>query len=268
MALAEHLRELRRRLIFAVAGILVGAIVGWIFYTPVFATLQRPILLLQEQRPELVSLNFQGVGSPFDLRLRISLFVGVLLTSPWWIYQVFAFITPGLNRKEKQYTFGFLGAAVPLFLTGALLAWSVLPRALQVLIADFTPEGTSNLLNVDTYVRFVIQIVLAFGIAFLLPLVMVALNFMGVVSGATWLRGWRWAIVAIFTFCAFATPNPEPTAMIFMALPIIGLYFLAVLISHLRDRRVSARRAAEDAALAAEATPSGEITDGSSSTSA
>ncbi|WP_420114619.1 twin-arginine translocase subunit TatC [Pseudactinotalea sp.] len=289
MALAEHLRELRRRVILAAAGILIGAIVGWILYNPtfvgtvgidtlaaganpktfsplvlldriaigpwyipgVFETLQRPVEVLQAARPELVTLNFQGIGTAFDMQLRISLFTGLLLTSPWWIYQILAFITPGLTKNERKYTFGFMAAAVPLFITGASLAWSVLPKALEVLIGSFTPDNTTNLLAADVYLKFVMQFVIAFGIAFLLPLVMVALNFMGVVKAGLWLKGWRWAVVGIFTFCAFATPNPEPTAMIFMALPILALYFIAVLICHVHDKRAATRRAEEDAELAA-----------------
>lgn len=272
MALAEHLKELRRRVLLAVSGILVGGIIGWALYNPttigpigpigpiripgVFETLQGPIEALRAERPEIVTLNFDSIGAAFDMQLRIALFTGLILTSPWWIYQILAFITPGLTRKEKQYTFGFLGAAVPLFLTGALLAWSVLPKALEVLVGGFTPENTTNILTASVYLKFVMQFVVAFGIAFLLPLIMVALNYMGVIKGATWLKGWRWAVVGIFTFCAFATPNPEPTAMIFMALPILGLYFLAVLICHLHDKRVARRRAQEDAELAADASGS------------
>ncbi|WP_241680552.1 twin-arginine translocase subunit TatC [Pseudactinotalea suaedae] len=272
MALAEHLRELRRRVIFATAGILIGGIVGWILYNPntigpiglpggstlgpieivgVFEALQRPIEELQAVRPELVTLNFQGIGTAFDMQLRIALFTGLLLSSPWWIYQILAFITPGLTKNERKYTFGFMGVAVPLFATGAILAWSVLPKALEVLIGSFTPDNTTNLLAADIYLKFVMQFVLAFGIAFLLPLVMVALNFMGVVKAGLWLKGWRWAIVGIFTFCAFATPNPEPTAMIFMALPIVALYFIAVYVCHVHDKRAAKRRAQEDAELAA-----------------
>ncbi|WP_156250564.1 twin-arginine translocase subunit TatC [Pseudactinotalea terrae] len=272
MALAEHLRELRRRVIAATAGILVGAILGWLIYNPVtigpvalpaerilgpihvpgvFDVLQGPIAVLKEARPEIVTLNFDSIGGAFDMQLRIALFVGLLVSSPWWIYQVFAFITPGLTRKEKQYTFGFLGAAVPLFLAGALLAWSVLPKALEVLVGSFTPTGTTNILTASIYLKFVMQFVIAFGLAFLMPLVMVALNFMNVVKAGLWLKGWRWAIVGIFTFCAFATPNPEPSAMIFMAMPMVGLYFIAVLICHIHDKRVAKRRAQEDAELAA-----------------
>ena len=273
MALAEHLRELRRRVILAVSGILVGAVAGWIFYNPktigpivlfdkvqigplhtngIFATLQQPIAAINGMNEDtLASLNFQGIGTAFDMQLRIALFAGALLTSPWWLYQLFAFVTPGLTRKEKQYMFGFLGAAVPLFLAGALLAWSVLPKAMEVLVGEFTPAETQNLIAADVYLKFVMQFVIAFGIAFLLPLVMVAINFLGLIKGITWLKGWRWAVVGIFTFCAFATPNPEPTAMIFMALPILALYFIAVYVCHLNDKRVAKRRAQEDAELAA-----------------
>lgn len=267
MALGEHLRELRRRVILAVSGILVGAVIGWVIYLPitigpigsfgpihfpgVFETLQQPIEMLRQERADIVTLNFDSIGAAFDMRIRVSMWVGLIITSPWWLYQVFAFITPGLTRREKQYTFGFLGAALPLFIGGALMAWSVLPKALEVLMGDLTPEGATNILTATTYLKFVMQFVIAFGLAFLLPLVMVALNFMGVVKAITWLRAWRWAIIGIFTFCAFATPNPEPTAMILMALPIIGLYFIAVYICFLHDRRVAKKRAQEDAELAA-----------------
>jgi len=261
-----------------VSGILVGAVIGWIFYGAVtigplhisdsltigplhfggiFPALQEPIAAIQGlDDDDLASLNFQGIGTAFDMQIRIALFAGTLISAPWWIYQVFAFITPGLTRKEKQYTFGFLGAAVPLFATGAALAWSVLPRAMEVLVAEFTPDGTQNLIAADVYLKFVMQFVIAFGIAFLLPLVMVAMNFLGLIKGQTWLKGWRWAIVGIFTFCAFATPNPEPFAMIAMALPIVTLYFIAVWICHLRDKQVAKRRAREDAELAAGSTTS------------
>jgi len=275
MALGEHLRELRRRLILAVSGILVGAVIGWLIYLPltigpfgsvgpfhipgVFDTLQQPIEALRAERADIVTLNFDSIGAAFDMRIRVSMFVGVLITSPWWLYQVFAFITPGLTRKEKQYTYGFLAAAVPLFLAGALLAWSVLPKALEVLMGDLTPEGATNILTATIYLKFVMQFVIAFGIAFLLPLVMIALNFMGVVKAKAWLNAWRWAIIGIFTFCAFATPNPEPTAMLLMALPIVGLYFIAVYICFLHDRRVAKRRAREDSELA-ESTESIEST--------
>ncbi|MFV0425958.1 MAG: twin-arginine translocase subunit TatC [Beutenbergiaceae bacterium] len=253
MALGDHLRELRRRVLFAVGGILIGSIVGWIIYPYVFDALQQPIELLKQERTDLASLNFDSVGTAFDMQIRISLFTGVLVTSPWWIFQILAFITPGLTTKERKYMFGFLAAAVPLFSVGAWLAWTVLPRAILVLLGQFTPDGTTVILSASTYLKFVMQFVLAFGIAFLMPLIMVALTFLGIVSGKTWLKAWRWAIVGIFTFCAFATPNPEPTAMILMALPIVGLYFLAVAISFLRDKQVAKRRAAEDAELAASA---------------
>lgn len=251
MALAEHLRELRKRFLLAAVGVALGMIVGWVFYDRIFELLLQPLEPLRQMRPELTELNFSRVGSAFDMQVRISFFVGLIVTSPWWIYQFWAFITPGLTKKERRSTFGVVAAAVPLFLAGVALAWTVLPNAFRILLGEFTPEGTVNILTAADYLKFVIQIVLAFGIAFLMPLFMVVLNFLNLVKGGTWLRGWRWAIVGIFTFCAFATPTPDPTPMIMLAMPIVALYFIAVLICHIHDKRVAKRRAAEDAELAA-----------------
>lgn len=248
MALAAHLRELRRRFLLAAGGLLVGAIAGWVLYDPVFAALQAPIRGLNDGT-QTAALNFDGIASSFDMKIRIALFLGVLLTSPWWIYQLWAFVTPGLTSKERRYAVAFMAAAVPLFLAGAFLAWTVLPNAVR-LLTEFTPEGSVNFINASVYLKFVMQFILAFGAAFLMPLLMVVVNFLGLVKAGTWLRGWRWAIVGIFTFCAFATPTPDAISMILMALPIVGLYFLAVGVCQLHDRRVARRRAAEDAALA------------------
>ena len=248
MALGAHLRELRRRFLLVAGGLLVGAIVGWVLYNPVFEALQQPIEGLNNQG-QTAALNFDGVASSFDMKIRIALFLGVIIASPWWIYQIWAFVTPGLTSKEQRYAIGFMGAAVPLFLAGAFLAWSVLPNAVKIL-TEFTPEGSVNFINASVYLKFVMQFILAFGVAFLMPLMMVVVNFLGLVKAGTWLRGWRWAIVGIFTFSAFATPTPDAVSMILMALPIILLYFGAVGVCALHDRRMAKRRAAEDAELA------------------
>ncbi|SDS52212.1 Sec-independent protein translocase TatC [Paraoerskovia marina] len=248
MALREHLREARRRLVLACLGILVGAVVGWIVYDTVFALLQRPMEEVAAERDGLAALNFAGVATAIDMKVKISFFLGILIASPWWLYQFWAFITPGLTRVEKRYAFAFLGSAVPLFLGGAAVAWFMLPRAVSILF-EFVPDGSASLIDAQTYLSFVMRFLLAFGFAFLVPVVMVALTFLGIVQARTWLNGWRWAILLSFTFAAVMTPTPDVITMIWVALPVCALYFVAVGICALRGRQV-ARRASTDPAPA------------------
>ncbi|MBO9556165.1 twin-arginine translocase subunit TatC [Cellulomonas sp.] len=245
MPLRAHLAELRRRVFFAALGLVVGAAVGWWLYDPVFEALQMPLQHVAELRgnDELVALNFAGIATSFDMKLKVSFFLGVILSSPWWIYQLWAFITPGLTRKERHYAIGFLAAAVPLFLAGTALAWWALPNAVE-LLTGFTPQGSANLIDAQTYLSFVMRLILAFGLAFLLPVVMVALNFAGIGRAATWRKGWRWAVLIAFVFAAVMTPTPDAITMIAVAVPICLLYFAALVICTAHDRRVDRRRVA------------------------
>jgi sec-independent protein translocase protein TatC len=243
MPLREHLVEIRKRLFLSAIGLLVGAVVGWMVYDPVLQALQQPLIDAAERREVLTGLNFEGVATAIDMKVKVSLFLGVILTSPWWLYQLFAFITPGLTSKEKRYAFGFIGAAVPLFLGGIALAWVMLPRAVA-LLNEFVPDGSANLINAQMYLGFVMRLMLAFGIAFLVPVIMVALNTMGVVRASTWLAGWRWAVLISFLFAAIMTPTPDVLTMFTVALPICALYFAAYGVSVLHDRRVDKRDAA------------------------
>ena len=246
MPLREHARELRNRVLLAAAGLVVGAVVGWLFYDRIFDALQEPIVDLARERGELMQLNFPDIAGALDMQIKVSLFAGALLSSPWWIYQLWAFITPGLTRRERWYTVGFLASGVPLFLTGAALAWWLMPRAAALLLS-FTPPDVANLVEAQRYLLFVMHMVLAFGVAFLLPVIMVALNLAGLVAARTWQAGWRWAIVLAFVFAAIATPTADAISMFALALPMCGLYFAAVGVCHLADRRRDRRVAAQDA---------------------
>lgn len=246
MPLREHFIELRKRLVLSAAGLVVGAVGGWFLYQPVFETLQRPLLDAAAERGGTVSVNFAGLASAFDMQMKVSLFLGVLVTSPWWLYQLWAFITPGLTHRERRYAVWFLVAAVPLFLAGAALAWWTLPNAVRVL-TDFTPEGASNFIDAQTYLSFVMRFVLAFGIAFVLPVLMVCVNLAGLVRAATWAKGWRWAVLLAFVFAAVMTPTPDAITMIVMALPICALYFAALGVCVLHDRREARHLGADGA---------------------
>ncbi|WP_136520254.1 twin-arginine translocase subunit TatC [Cellulomonas telluris] len=244
MPLREHLRELRRRLVLIALGLVLGGIAGWLLYEPVFSLLQEPVRQVAAERDEVVTLNFAGVATAFDMQVKVSLFLGILISSPWWLYQLWAFVTPGLTRRERLYAVGFLAAAVPLFLAGAGLAWLVLPNAVRLLL-DFTPEGTANVTDGQLYLSFVMRLMLAFGAAFLLPVVMVALNMTGLVQARTWAHGWRWAVLISFVFAAVATPTPDVVTMLAVAFPMCLLYVAALGLCLLHDRRVDRRLVAE-----------------------
>lgn len=247
MALVEHFREFRTRTFLILAGLLVGLVAGWFLFDPVLEALTRPIRELQDA-DRIAELNFATVASAFDMRMRVALFISLLITSPWWLYQMWAFVAPGLKRTEKRYIFGFLAAAVPLFGAGAVLGWLLLPHAIAIFVS-VAPAGSVHILDARLYLTFTMRIVLAFGIAFLFPIVMVALNLMGLVRGRTFLRGWRWAVVLIFTFAAFANPLPDPWTMIALGLIMSALYFATVGIAVLNDRRADRRRAAHEKEL-------------------
>ncbi len=241
MPLAAHLREFRNRLILAAAGIAVGAIIGWFFYEPVFDALQKPVLEAAEQSEGLVSINFSGLVTALDMQIKVSLFIGIVLSAPWWLYQLWAFVAPGLEKREKRYTFGFLGTAIPLFVGGIALAWWVYPRAVDIL-TGFTPEGGSNFLDAQMFMTFTMRLFLAFGIAFVFPVVMVFLSWAGIVKPRTWLRGWRWAVIIIFTAAAVLTPTPDVFTMLMMAGPMSALYFGAIGVASLKGRLGRRRR--------------------------
>jgi len=243
MRLIEHVRELRRRVLLALVGIGLVAIPAWFVYLPVFDAIQAPVMALNDSQLE-AALIFTTPAAAFDMRIRVTFWLATFLASPWWLYQLWRFISPGLRRHENRYALGFVAAAVPLFLLGAGLAWLVLPNAISVL-ASFAPEGALSYMPATDYLRFVMRVVMAFGFAFLAPLVMVALNTLGVVSGRALLNGWRWAVIATFVFGALASPTPDAYTMIAIALPTLGLYFAAVGIALRRDKRQAARAAAE-----------------------
>lgn len=247
MSLRDHLVELRRRLTWAAAGLAVGAVAGWFVSGWAMNQLLAPIVAASAEQPAIIAANFAGVAAAFDMRLKVALFLGALISSPWWIYQLWAFVTPGLTRRERLYAVGFVAAAVPLFLLGAAAAWLVIPHAV-LLFTGFLPAGATNLIDAQTWLAFVMRFVLAFGLAFLLPVLMVALDFAGVVRATTWRKGWRWAVMIAFLFAAVMTPTPDAISMLLVALPICALYFVALGVCEIHDRRAARRAPVAEAA--------------------
>ena len=261
MALLEHLKELRNRLFKAAIAIVLGTVVGLLSYQPFLMALIKPIRDLNEHEGRQATLNFDGVASSFDLMIQVSVFLGLIVASPVWLYQLWAFIVPGLHKKERRIALSFVAAAVPLFVGGVALAWLVLPNAVRVL-TDFTPSGGSNFISAQIYLSFVLRLLLAFGIAFLLPVILFGLNLAGLIKGKHLLKSWRITVFLVCLFAAMAAPGADAMSMFYLAGPMLALFFAAIGLCLLNDRRRekrAAKRAAETEATADRATPGSEL---------
>ncbi len=239
MPLKEHLRELRKRLVLAAVGIVLGAVVGVVLYDQIFQALTAPVLGYDDV-DRTTEIAFNTVGQPLDLMIRISLFVGIVISAPMWLYQIWAFIMPGLKKREKRYALSFLAISVPLFLGGIWLAYVVLPRAIRFFFT-LNPEGTSNIIAPDVYFTFVIHLFLAFGVAMIIPVVLVGVNMMGLISGKRVLKSWRGTVMLIALMSALAAPGGDAVSMFFIAGPLVVLFAVAIVICLLNDKRRARR---------------------------
>lgn len=249
MTLGQHLLELRKRLVYAALGIAVGAVLGWFLSDFVWDALREPIYLIVEAQNRNAQINYPDITSAFDLKLKIAMYIALVVASPVWLYQVFAFLMPGLTRKEKRYTFGFFFTAVPLFLAGCAAGWYVLPHVVA-LMTGFAPRQDAALINAQSYFDFVLKLVIAIGVAFVLPVFIVLLNFAGVVSAHSIIKSWRIAVLAITLFTAIATPAADIVSMFLLAIPMVALYLLAWGVASIHDRRVAKKALALERALA------------------
>lgn len=243
MPLAEHLRELRRRILLALAGILIASIAGWFIYPALADVMVAPLDLIRKEGRS-AQLNLGTVGMAFELQLKMAVFIGIFISAPWWILQGWLFIAPALKKREKIIALSFTFAAAFFFLAGGLFGWYILPRAI-VILTGFAPDFAVNLFDGRAYYRFFMQIIFAFGISFLLPVILVALNFIGVVKGKSLLGGWRWAVVGCTVFAALVNPLPDAWSMLAITIPMISLYFVATGIAVLHDRKKLKKRKAE-----------------------
>jgi sec-independent protein translocase protein TatC len=247
MTLFEHLRELRYRLVVAILAIIAGMIVAWFFRDPLMIILERPyfeaIADLKAKNPDAVtSLVNINLTSPLTLALKVSALAGALLTAPIWLYQLWAFIVPGLLAKEKKWTLIFIAVATPMFVGGVLVGYIVLPKAITVLLS-FTQSGVTNLQDINAYLSFLLRLMVVFGIAFLIPLVVLVLNIVGVVKATTLAKYRTLVIFGTFVFGAIATPSTDPFSMLALAAPMTLLFIAAEVIAHILDRRKERRAA-------------------------
>ncbi|MFE1082413.1 twin-arginine translocase subunit TatC [Brevibacterium sediminis] len=233
MPLSAHLREARTRAVRAAVALLIGTVIGYLTSDFVMDVLRAPITELAESRS--ASLNYDSVTGAFDLQLRIAVYTGIVLSSPVWLGEIFGFLTPGLTAKEKKVTFGFLGAAVPLFVAGCLTGLYVFPRMVEVL-TSFAASEDSTILQASYYFDFVFKIVIATGVAFVLPVFLVVLNFIGLLPARSIAKAWRAAIVAIVIFAALITPAADVLSMFFVAAPMALLFLAALVIACIHDR--------------------------------
>ncbi|GAT73120.1 twin-arginine translocase subunit TatC [Microbacterium hydrocarbonoxydans] len=244
MSLGAHLVELRKRLMLAALALLVGMVVAFIVADPVIHFITEPIRIITEKRgDDFSALNFESVTSAFDLRMRIAFSIGLFISAPVWLWQIWAFIMPGLTRKEVRYTIGFVAAAVPLFFAGCYLGMVIMPHVIE-LMWGFTPEGGTNFYKAQEYYDFVFKLMIVIGVSFVLPVFLVALNIAGIMSGRAILKGWRIAVLIATVFAALATPAADVVSMLMLAGILIVLFFAAAGLSLLFDRRKRKKDAA------------------------
>lgn len=251
MALADHLRELRNRVVKSVLAIVLITVVAAIYHKPIEAFLLEPLPQCTTETAgqfggKCAQVSTIGLTSGFTWMLKVALTAGVVGAVPVWLWQVWAFVAPGLHRHEKKYTIIFMVCGAPLFLAGVGCAILTLPTTVQVLIS-FVPDKTTPILPPDDYFDIATRMVLVFGLAFEFPLLLVMMNMVGMVTGKRLLGWWRGMVMGITVFAAFATPSADPLSMLALAAPIWALYFIAVGIALLNDRR--RRRNNPDAGL-------------------
>ncbi|UYM05057.1 twin-arginine translocase subunit TatC [Solicola gregarius] len=241
MPLREHLRELRNRLVKGVLAILVGSIVAFFFYDQLFDLLKDPYTdgvdqLIDEGQDINAELTLTGVSDAFTLNLKVSLVAGIVVSSPVWLWQIWAFIMPGLHENERRWGMVFAAVAGPLFAIGIATGYYVLPKGIEILIG-FTPTDVSNLTSVTGYLNFVLRMLLVFGVAFEIPLFVLLLNLAGVLKGRQLGEYRPWIILGVFVFAAVATPSTDPISMLFLAIPMAMLFLISEVLARLIDRR-------------------------------
>ena len=242
MALSDHLRELRARILKIAVVLVVGLVVSLFFFDQIFQLVLGPYRDAADSLGSDVdtTATIAGAGGPLMLYLKLCGLVSVIVTSPLWLYQIWAFILPGLHSSERKWTRVFAAFAGPLFLAGVALGYLTLPKGLEILIG-LTPADLANLVEFGDYLTFLIRTLLVFGIAFEIPVFVILLNLAGVLKGESLGAHRPWIVIGTFIFAAVATPSTDPFTMLFLAIPMILLFAISEVIARYLDRRRAAR---------------------------
>jgi sec-independent protein translocase protein TatC len=245
MPLLDHLRELRKRVTISVLALVPGTVLGWVYYDQLIRWLSAPICDVPVSGNigggSCGPLVINGLLGPFNLQVKVALAAGIFVASPVWLYELWAFVTPGLHRNERRWTIGFLVTGIPLFFVGAAVCYWILPRATKLLLG-FTPDQVGSIVDFNEFLSIVVRLMLVFGLAFEVPVFIVLLNLVGVLPSRRLLSWWRQLVFGVFLFAAVATPTGDPFTMTALAAPLCVLVAIAYGVCRL----VEARRGSRD----------------------
>lgn len=247
MSLYDHLRELRYRLVFAVVSIIVGMAFCAIFYTQLFSVMMWPldqaIAELERNRPGMqIEAVTNQVAEPFLVAMKVIGIAGLVLTTPVWVYQLWAFIRPGLLANEKKWARIFVGSATPLFLAGVVSGYIVMPKGIEVLLGfTIDNKNITNQIPLNDLMGLLVRVMLVFGISYLIPLVMLILNFIGILKAQHLTKFRPFIVFGAFVFSAVATPSTDPISMVALALPLTILMLVVEFIARINDKRRAAK---------------------------
>ena len=239
MTLTEHLGELRVRIIRSALAVAIGMVLIIAFYDQVLDFLRQPYVDLCESKPRDFcdpTLNNFSPTEGLATRIRVGMYGGIILALPVLLWQAWRFTVPALNAKEKKYAIPFVLSSIVLFAAGGVLAYTTVSQALEFLIA-WSGSDVDQIFSVSSYVSLIGLMIFAFGIGFLLPVFLVGLQLVGAVSPRRLLESWRFALVGIAVIAAVITPSGDPITMAMLGIPMVALYFMAILIGWLVVRR-------------------------------